>query len=44
MMKEWASARQHVQELKSQDPKAAEDLNREITFVSLYIQDKFKII
>ena len=31
MMKEWATARQHVQEMRKTDPKAAEKLNREIT-------------
>ena len=34
MMKEWAAARQRVQEMKASDPKAAEKLNREITAVS----------
>jgi len=33
MMKEWAEARQHVQDLKSVDPKGAEKLNKEITAV-----------
>ena len=33
-MKEWAEARQHVQDLKSVDPKGAEKLNKEITAVS----------
>ena len=32
-MKEWASARQRVQELKAQDPKGAETLNKDITHV-----------
>lgn len=31
MMKEWAAARQRVQEMKATDPKAADKLNREIT-------------
>lgn len=31
MMKEWAAARQRVQEMTSSDPKAAEKLNKEIT-------------
>jgi len=35
MMKDWAAARQRVQELKSRDPKAAEKLNKEITSVSV---------
>ena len=37
MMKEWADARQRVQELKEVDPKAADKLNKEITAVSLRI-------
>lgn len=31
MMKEWAAARQRVQEMKLTDAKAADKLNREIT-------------
>ena len=31
MMKEWAAARQRVQDMKSTDQKAAEKLNKEIT-------------
>ena len=31
MMKEWAAARQRVQDMKSTDGKAAEKLNKEIT-------------
>lgn len=31
VMKEWATAREHVLELKARDPKAAEKLNKEIT-------------
>jgi phage host-nuclease inhibitor protein Gam len=31
MMKEWAAARQRVQEMKSTDPKAADKLNKDIT-------------
>ena len=34
MMKEWAAARQRVQELKDVDPKGADKLNQEITAVS----------
>ncbi len=34
MMKEWAEARERVQELKSFDPKGAEKLNKEVTAVS----------
>ena len=30
-MKEWAAARQRVQDMKSTDQKAAEKLNKEIT-------------
>ena len=30
-MKEWAAARQHVQDMRKTDPKAADKLNREIT-------------
>lgn len=31
MMKEWAAARKHVQEMRSTDPKSAQKLNKEIT-------------
>jgi hypothetical protein len=35
MMKEWATARQHVLDMKTRDPKAAEKLDKEITMVSV---------
>lgn len=35
MMKEWANARQKVLELKEVDPKAADQLNQEITSVGI---------
>ena len=37
MMKEWAEARQRVQEMKVVDPKGAEKLNKEITAVSILL-------
>lgn len=44
MMKEWAAARQRVQEMKSTDSKAAEKLNKEITAVSLLTQEQFCLV
>ena len=34
MMKDWANARQRVQDMKARDPKGSEKLNKEITSVS----------
>lgn len=46
-MKDWAAARQRVQDMKKTDPKASEKLNKEITsvgFLNLFIchPDVFK--
>jgi len=38
MMKDWASARQRVQDLKAVDPRGSEKLNKEITGVSKHCQ------
>ena len=35
-MKDWASARQRIQDLKASDPKSGEKLNSEITAVRLH--------
>ena len=43
MMKEWAAARQRVQDMKSTDAKAAEKLNKEITIrYELFIGHAYK--
>ena len=39
MMKEWAAARQRVQDMNDVDPKGAEKLNREITAVSIQLTE-----
>ena len=40
-MKDWASARQRVQDLKAVDPRGSEKLNKEITGVSKHCKCLF---